>query len=520
MDGIELRKVSHAYSGVPVLREIDLQFVEGRVHGLVGQNGAGKSTIIKILTGAEPLLRGEFLIDGVATTVSSPADAQQLGIGVVHQDVQLFPHLSVARNIYAVRSRIPRRGKLRLIDWHRIDDEVDATLSALGMKIDVRSRVGDLETGEQKLVEIARTMMLRPRFLILDEPTASLEARSSGRVLDLLARLRDEGVGVMFVSHRLEEIRKVSDQITVLRDGRVVVELPRAASQRDIVHAMLGDQGDRGTAPERFRSDVQTVAVAASGLQAGGDDTIAFTVDQGEILGFTGLVGSGAERVMRMLGGAEPLVGRLEVFGALARIRSTTDAASFGIGYIPEDRKREGLVAGMSVAANISLASLSQVARRGLVRRGRMQQRAEHYREAFSIKCDNVDVSVRTLSGGNQQKVLIAKWLAAGVRILIVVEPTHGVDVGGKAQIHDLLREFAEAGGTVIVFSAEAEELVGLCHRLAVFRHGKIVSLVAVDQTAIAPDGRRFDNALVARLEDIIEAAHVVSDNQEAIQRV
>lgn len=513
---LELRGVSHAYSGVVVLRGVDLELEQGRIRGLVGQNGAGKSTLIRILTGAEPLLDGRLCIDGEDATLSSPADAQRAGIGVVHQDLQLFPQLSVGKNIFAVRASFPRKGPLRLIDWDRVEAEVEVSLASLGLHIPVRRRAGDLDAGEQKLVEIARTMMLKPRFLILDEPTASLEARSSSRILDLLVRLRDEGVGVLIVSHRLEEIRRVSDRITVLRDGRVVADVPGATSQKEIVRAMLGDSADRGTPPDRTWMGERTVALSVSGMSAGGAAPVEFKVGRGEILGLTGLVGSGAEHVLRMLGGARPLIGDVEVYGRPVGITSPTDAAAVGIGYIPEDRKREGLVPGMSVAANISLSSLGHVSRAGFLRPNAVRRRAEHYRDAFEIKCRDTSAPVRTLSGGNQQKVLIAKWLSAGVRILVVAEPTHGVDVGGKAQIHDLIREFAGAGGAVVVFSSEAEELVGLCHRVAVFRHGRIVSLVAVDQAAAIASGRPADTALVGRLEGIIEATHLADAPLEA----
>jgi len=510
---LEVRSVSHAYSGVLVLRRVDLQLAQGEIRGLVGQNGAGKSTLIRILTGAERLLDGQVDIDGHNATLESPADAQRVGIGVVHQDLQLFPHLSVAKNIFAVRASFPRKGPWRLIDWAQVDAEVDATLSSLGLHIPVWRRVGDLDLGEQKLVEIARTMMLKPRFLILDEPTASLEARASARILELLLRLRTEGVGVMLVSHRIEEIRRVADQITILRDGRVVADVPGSTSQRELVHMMLGEHMIAGVSPDRALMDVPSTAVSVSGVRAGGNEPVAFEVSRGEIFGLTGLVGSGAERVMRMLGGAQPLIGKLDVFGERAAIGSPADAASLGIGYIPEDRKREGLVPGMSVAANISLASLRQVSRSGFMRAGRVRDRAEHYRKTFSIKCRDINVPVRTLSGGNQQKVLIAKWLSAGVRILVVAEPTHGVDVGGKVQIHDLLRDFAAAGGTVILSSCEAEELVGICHRVAVFRLGRIVSLISVSSAAEATD-----SGLVGRLEDIIEATHEADATREALE--
>lgn len=507
MASLELRGVSHAYPGVVALRGVDLQLAQGRIRGLVGQNGAGKSTLIRILTGVEPLLDGRLSVDGEATILSSPADAQRIGIGVVHQDLQLFDELSVAKNIFAVRARFPRTGPLRRIDWRRVAAEVDATLAALGLRIPVWRRAGDLDAGEQKLVEIARTMMLRPRFLILDEPTASLAARASSRILELLVRLRNEGVGILLVSHRLEEIRRVADRITIMRDGRVVADVPGSTSQRELVAAMLGTAIDVSTPRTRPPSEGDSIALAVTDLRLGDAGSVAFAVGRGEILGFTGLVGSGAERAMRMLGGAEPLIGRLTLGGRPASISSPSDAAALGIGYIPEDRKREGLVAGMSVAANISLASLGRVSRAGFLRRRQIRMRAEHYRKAFSIKCRETSAPVRTLSGGNQQKVLIAKWLCAGVQVLVVSEPTHGVDVAGKGQIHELLRDFAAAGGSVIVSSSEAEELVTLCDRIVVFRHGRIVTEVAVrgagPGVAAGPA-----NSLVGRLEDVIEATH------------
>ncbi|MHB8688343.1 MAG: sugar ABC transporter ATP-binding protein [Candidatus Dormibacteria bacterium] len=476
-----VRGAAHSYAGVLVLYDVDFTLRRGSAHALVGQNGAGKSTLIRILTGAIQPGAGGIYLDGEALRLESPAHAQRLGIGVVHQDVQLFPLLDVATNIYAVSQPLPRRHLTGSIDWPAIGVRVGSELERLGIRIDPRASVADLNLAERKLVEIARATIRRPRFLILDEPTASLEPHAAGQVLDLLDRLRSDGIGLCFISHRLDEVRQIADEITVLRDGRVAGRLEAGATEDDMVRLMFGaDRSSSTGLPDHLADTVQEeVALSIRDLRLpGGAAPVALDLRRGEILGITGLLGSGVETVVRMVGGARPFYGSLSVYGKRVRITSPRQAIAAGIGFIPEDRKNAGLVPEQSVAVNISLASLREVGRVGLVSARRLLGRAQRYGELLGIKAPSLGAHVKTLSGGNQQKVVVAKCLAAGTRILSIEEPTHGVDVLAKAQIHLLLREFAAQGGSVLVASTDVSELLHLCDRIAVFRRGSVAAVL------------------------------------------
>lgn len=504
-----IRDASHDYTGVPVLTDVALELRAGEVLALCGENGSGKSTLIKILTGVVRPRRGEILLDGEQITLGSPRAAVDRGIGVVHQDYQLFPELTVAQNIFGVNVPPPRRRFTRVIDRSAVEHRVEGLLHRLGIEIPGTRLVRSLGAAERKFVEIARAMLLEPQFLILDEPTASLEPSGAQRVLSLLDRLRDQGVGLMFVSHRLDEVMQIADRITTLRDGRVVSDAPASELDEDrLAHVITGgvEKVDRSREHDLPSSDV---VVEVEGLRVTpGCPPISFHVRRGEIFGLTGLLGSGAERVVRMLGGAEALDGTLKVQGKAAKVRTPRDANALGIGFIPEDRKAAGLIPEQSIATNISLASLSSISRAGVLRRRDIRERAHHFRASLSIRLDSIDAPVATLSGGNQQKVMLAKWLASGVDVLVVEEPTHGVDIGGKAQVHDLLRRFASDGGSVVVASTDVGEVLDLCHRIGVMRHGALATVVDAAEltsariTALGSHERDPERALEHLVED------------------
>jgi ABC-type sugar transport system ATPase subunit len=502
----------HDYTGVPVLADVSLEMRAGEVLGLCGENGSGKSTLIKILTGVVRPRRGRILLDGEELTLANPKAAVDRGIGVVHQDYHLFPELTVAQNIFGVNVPPPRRRLTRVVDRTALERRVEGLLHRLGIDIPSTQPVRSLGPAERKFVEIARAMLLEPRFLILDEPTASLEPSGAQRVLELLDRLRSEGVGLMFVSHRLDEVLHIVDRVTTLRDGRVVSTLPASELDQDKL-ADLITGGVTKVDVERDRRPPQTATVIEV------DDLrvkptcppLSFRVARGEIFGLTGLLGSGAERVVRMLGGAEPLTGTLRVEGRESRLRTPRDASKLGIGFIPEDRKAAGLIPEQSIATNISLPSLATVARAGVLNQGAIRARAEHYRERLSIKLDSVHVPVATLSGGNQQKVMLAKWLAAGVKVLVIEEPTHGIDIGGKAQVHDMLRRFAADGGTVIVASTDVSEVLDVCHRIGVMRHGALTHVVGSDELTSARITALGSHEPERALETLIEEETTMS---------
>jgi ABC-type sugar transport system ATPase subunit len=472
-----VRAAMHDYSGVVVLRDVDFELHGGEIHALLGENGSGKSTLIKVLTGAVRPTAGTLHLDGEPVAFATPQQAQAAGVAVVHQNYNLFPDLSVEHNLLAGTASAPRLA-VGSIDHRRWRRRVGALLDRLGVHMDPRSLVGSLGAAERKFVEIARAMLLEPRFLVLDEPTASLEPAAAEQVLELMRTLRGQGVGLAFVSHRLDEVVATADRVTVLRDGARVAERAVAGlSTADMARLMVGDRPqvslrrESSVRPEALLS-VRDVRVIDGGTPLDLD------VHAGEIVAFTGLMGSGAATVVSMLGGDVPLQGRAEVGGVPVVLRTARDAQRHGIGFIPEDRKARGLVLAQSCAVNVSLASLGQVARAGVLSRRRLVARAEEYRRRLDIRMTGPEVPAAVLSGGNQQKVMVAKLLASRVRVMVVEEPTQGVDIGGRAQIHDLFRDFTAGGGAVVLYSTDVAEVLALADRIGIFRHGQLTRLL------------------------------------------
>jgi ABC-type sugar transport system ATPase subunit len=512
-----VRAATHDYSGVVVLRDVSFELRRGEVHALLGENGSGKSTLIKIMTGALKPTSGELYFDDGVRHFSSPTRAQAAGVGVVHQNYNVFPDLMVEQNVFGMSSDVPRRRSwvLGAVDHKGTRRVVEQLFERLGIDVNPRALLRDLGPAERKFVEIARAMTLHPQFLILDEPTASLEPTAAKRVLRLLDTLRDEGVGLAFVSHRLDEVVHIADTYTVLRDGRTVASGANAGlDENAFARMMIGDRV--GAAAPKNTPDMGEVGLRMTGLRTAADlQPFGLEVRKGEVLGTTGLVGSGAAEVVKMLGGVRPFAGHLEVDGQEARLRTPRDAQRLGIGYVPEDRKAAGLVMTHSVARNISLPSLQQVSRAGVMSFSRLARRAEYFRHNLDIRLRDIHAPVASLSGGNQQKVLIAKWLASGVNILAVEEPTQGVDIGGKAQIHELLRGFAAAGGMVVVSSTDVREVVAVADRVAIFRHGQLHEVLDIDQldeAGITARGASDAEHYLANLVDLEEGDKVPID--------
>jgi len=478
-----VRGAVHDYSGVVVLRDVDFELRGGEIHALLGENGSGKSTLIKVLTGAVRPTGGTLHCDDEPVVFPTPQAAQAAGVAVVYQNYNLFPDLSVEHNLLAGARRPPRRaalfGAVDHRDWRR---RVAGLLDRLGVHLDPQALVGSLGPAERKFVEIARAMLLEPRFLILDEPTASLEPEAAEQVLTLMRTLRGQGVGLAFVSHRLDEVVAVADRLTVLRDGARVAERRVAGlSTPEMARLMVGDRPQ--TSARRSSTVRPDVLVRLRDVQVvEGGPAVDLEVHGGEILALAGLMGSGAATVVSMLGGDVPLRGRAEIDGRPVALRTARDAQRHGIGFIPEDRKARGLVLGQSCAVNISLASLGEVARHGQVSRRRLVDRAEDYRRRLDIRMAGPEVPAAVLSGGNQQKVMVAKLLASGVRLMAVEEPTQGVDIGGRAQIHDLFRDFTAGGGAVVLYSTDVSEVLALADRVCIFRHGRLTHVRPVDE--------------------------------------
>jgi ABC-type sugar transport system ATPase subunit len=479
--GIE--NVSHDYSGVQVVKNVDFELRPGEVHALIGENGSGKSTVIKILTGAVKPRSGRIYLDDETVAFHNPGAARSQGIGVVHQDYNLFPELTVAQNVYGVSVAPPRRRWTRMIDRGELSSRIGELFDALHIEIPPDRLVRNLDAAERKFVEIARAMLLKPQFLILDEPTASLEPEGSRTVLELLRRLREQGVGLMFVSHRLDEVRVISDAISVLRDGRLVERIePSEATEERLANAITGGVETVPTRSRPQRGAHEPLLRVEDVRVAGSAPPVTLEIGRGEIFGLTGLLGSGCAQLTRMIGGAEPLRGRALLGGEEITLRTPRDASRHGIGFIPEDRKAVGLIPEQSVAINISLSALGSVSKNGVLSQKLISERAHKYRDRLTIRTASIYQPVMRLSGGNMQKVLLAKWLASGVSILAIEEPTHGIDIGGKAQVHELLRDFADNGGTVLIASTDAAEVLELCDRVGVMRHGALARLVSVEE--------------------------------------
>jgi ABC-type sugar transport system ATPase subunit len=493
--------VGKAFSGVTVLRDVDFDLRQGEVHALLGENGSGKSTLIKILGGVHRPSTGRIERNGRPVAIARPADAKRAGLAVVHQDYQLFPALDVATNV-ALGGDFPRRWRFAL-DRGALRRRAGRALRTVGLDVDPARPLRSLRLAEWKLVEIARALMAEASFVVLDEPTALLDRHDSERILELIERLRDEGVGVAFVSHRLDEALRVAGRVTILRDGSQVETRPAAGLTHERLIELIVGHGALAadTAVERVLGDVVLQLDRVRALPHARPFDL--ELRGGEILGLTGLIGSGAIEVAQMLAGRRPLDGTLRVAGRNVDVSSPADAIRAGIGYLPEDRATHGLVNQLSVEVNISLASLRDVTPGGLLDRRRLRSRAEGYAKQLLIRAPSLSAPVRSLSGGNQQKVQIAKWLAAHRSILVIESPTHGVDVGAKVEIHRLLKDFAASGGAVVVASTDIPEALGIADRVAVFSRGELVQIV---DTADATHGQVLLSGTRAPELDEIEA--------------
>ena len=472
------RSVRKSFPGVRALDGVSFDLNAGEVHALVGGNGAGKSTLINVMSGAVEADSGAIEVNGAAVPSMTPAVARSLGIAVIHQQPCLFGHLTVAENIgFALEDR----RHWRRIDWPARRRLATDLLTRVGAAIDPERLVETLSMPEQQLVEIAKAIGARARVLIMDEPTASLSDREVTRLFEVIARLRSEGAGIIYISHRLEEVFAIADRVTVLRDGETVGTHPRASvTPSALVGMMIGRElaaifPKRSVAPTDVALELRQISSSAAGVR-----DVSLSLRSGEIVGLAGLVGSGrTELAGTIFGLTPPDSGELLVRGKATAVTSPADAIRHGIGYVPEDRRRHGVVPEMAVAENTSLANLDEVARRGLIDRASERTQAQRYVEQLQIKTPSVAQPVESLSGGNQQKVALAKWLATRPSILILDEPTQGIDVGAKAEIHSLMQELASRGLAILMISSELPEILGMSDRIAVMRNGTIAGLLA-----------------------------------------
>jgi rhamnose transport system ATP-binding protein len=473
---LQASSISKAFAGIQALRHVSFELLAGEVHALVGENGAGKSTLIRIITGAETPDSGTLVISGHSFRRMDPATARSLGIAAIYQQPSLFPDLTVAENVALA---LESGNRWRPIDWQRRRSLAAELLERVGAAIDPDRFVASLSMPEQQLVEIAKAIGAQAKILIMDEPTAALADREVDRLMSAIDRLCQSGVGIIYISHRLEEVFRIGSRITVLRDGETIRTMPAAdVSRAELIRMMVGRElttvfppPDSGVASDKGDAlEVRRLSNNTTGVR-----DVSFAVHRGEIFGVAGLVGSGRTQLAETLFGLTPPdTGEVLVDGRRVELSSPADAIRAGIGYLPEDRRRHGVVMDMSVAANTSLASLGRVSRLGLLDRAAERRTAQHYVDQFRIKASSVRTEVSTLSGGNQQKVALARWLATEPAVLILDEPTQGVDVGAKGEIHALMRHLAARGIAIVMISSELPEILGMCDRIAVMRAGTI----------------------------------------------
>jgi ribose transport system ATP-binding protein len=470
---LELRGLSKAFNGIPAVINLSLDIWPGEIHAIAGENGAGKSTVMNMLSGVFAPDAGEIRIDGVPIHVASPRQAQDLGVATVFQELSVVPAVSIAENIYANHPPTLLGG---IIQWSKLYERARQLLAQLGVAVDVSRSVASLDTPTRQLVEIAKALSLQARLLLLDEPTSALTAREVNTLYNILRRLRDRGIAIIYISHQMSEVLAIADRITVMRDGRKIGTWLAAATTADeIVRHMVGHEIAGDAAADAATAGAELLS--AEHLSADGHfREIGVALHGGEIVGLAGLMGSGRSELGKALVGARPVdAGRILIDGRPVNLGSVCAAMRQGIAYLPGDRKMEGLFLDKSVADNIVAASLPRVSRFGLVDRARRDELARTAVQRLRVRSAGLDQSIRHLSGGNQQKALLAKWLVTEPRVLIVDEPTKGVDVAAKAEIHTELRRLASAGAAILVISSDLPELLSLSDRVLIMRNGAIV---------------------------------------------
>jgi ribose transport system ATP-binding protein len=471
---IELKGIEKSFPGVRALRDARFDLRAGEVHALMGENGAGKSTLMKILTGVYTPDQGEILMHGKPISVPSPRAAQDLGIGIIHQELFLMNHLTAAQNIYIGRE--PRRAFGVFVDETKLNSDAAELFKRMKINIDPSVEVGELTVARQQLVEIAKALSFNSKVLVMDEPTSALNETEVEHLFAVIADLKANGVGIVYITHKMDEVKKIADRITVMRDGQTIETLPAAGTPiSKIISLMVGRElAEVGNVEGKSLGEV---ALKVEGLNQGKFiKDVSFSVRKGEIVGFAGLMGAGRTEVARAIFGADKIdSGTISVHGKQVKISSPADAVRQGLAYLSEDRKRFGLVTRMSVSDNVTLPSWKKfVSAKFWMQDAALRKTSADYVELLKVKTPTVEQEVRLLSGGNQQKVVIAKWLLRDCDILFFDEPTRGIDVGAKAEIYKLLQGLADQGKAIVVISSELPEVLRLSHRILVMCEGRI----------------------------------------------
>lgn len=477
-DAVRMTGIRKSFGGISALAGVDLVVASGSIHALLGENGAGKSTLLKILRGVQPPDGGEIVIGGKPMTAFTPEGARSLGVGMIFQEMSLIPTLTVAQNIFLTRE--PRRGRL-LLDDKAANRAADVLLQQLGLEVDPRTIVERLSTGQKQMTEIAKAISQNARVLIMDEPTSALSTAEVERLFTFLRGIRERGTAVIYVSHKMDEIQQIADAVTILRDGRHIITRPLADLTLDsIIEHIVGRRVnafawkarhvDRGQEPLlRIRN--------LSGMQK--PNEVSFELYPGEVLGIAGLMGAGRSEMARAICGIDPRAGEVRLRDRTVKPGSTRAAIGAGLALIPEDRRTQGLILEHSVLSNLSLPTIDRLSARGFVDDRRARSMAEGLVSRLRVKLGAITAPVRLLSGGNQQKVVLGKWLAADPAVLILDEPTAGVDIGSKAEIVELIRALADSGRGIIMISSELAELLSVSDRILVMHGGRITRVLS-----------------------------------------
>lgn len=469
--------VSKAYAGVQALKSASFDLYAGEVHALVGENGAGKSTLIKILTGAVQADGGQLELDGRAITHNTPRLARSLGIAAIYQQPALFPELSVAENISL---GLEKAGAWGRVDWRERTRRAAELLARIGARIDTEINAGELTMPQQQLVEIARALGAEAKVVILDEPTASLSVEDTENLFNVIRQLRAQGVGLVYISHRLEELPLIADRVTVLRDGRTIeTRMLSEVNRQELIGLMVGRELSAVFPKKEVRLGSVVLELRNLGCRETGVSEVSFAVRAGEIVGLAGLVGAGRTELARTIFGITPAdEGEILLRGEPVKLSDPATAIERGIAYVPEDRRRHGVILDLAVSSNITLASLAGLSSYGALDFKREKAIAADYARRLDIKTPTIFAPAATLSGGNQQKVALSRWLATNPSVLILDEPTQGIDVGAKAEIHTLMTELVAQGVAILMISSELPEILGMSDRVVVMRAGRVVKIL------------------------------------------
>lgn len=480
---ITMAGIGKSFGPVHALTAVDIDIYPGEIHALLGENGAGKSTLMKILSGIYSPTRGVITVNNRDYLKLDHKQAAGLGIGIIYQELSVIDELSVLENLYIGRHLMRTRWGIKIIDWPEMRRRAAMMLLRVGLKVPLDEKVANLAIGHKQMLEIAKTLMLDARVIIMDEPTSSLTSKEVDSLFLIMQRLRSEGTAMVYISHKLAEIRRICDRYTVMKDGHTVCSgLTAQISNREIVRLMVGREVQLRRARPPQGDDTAPIALDVRQVTSRDGKrvrNISFSVRRGEILGFAGLVGAGRTELMNCLFGVEPRsAGEIRLYGESITPRSPLDALKKGMAYITENRRETGFFANFSIAQNMAIShSLKQGGYKGalgLINRKAEREQAQHQRQLLGLKCQSVEQNIGELSGGNQQKVLISKWLCCRPQVLIFDEPTRGIDVGAKAEIYRVMRQLADDGKVILMVSSELPELIAVCDRIAVFCAGQL----------------------------------------------